>query len=123
MPQRCLLVQGDPAQLVWGSGTTGMGDEHCGGECEKLLQYPSDRAEPERNASSASSNPQREKEIVWCSKEELEAWALKVNSPLFSQPYLKKRIFMEGEKEAAFSPQGRLYRCYHIPPRCLLESR
>lgn len=82
MPQRCLLVQGDPAQLVWGSGTTGMGDEHCGGECEKLLQYLSDRAEPERNASSASSNPQREKEVVWCSKEELEAWVLKSKFPL-----------------------------------------
>ncbi|XP_044890037.1 uncharacterized protein LOC123379195 isoform X10 [Felis catus] len=42
---------------------------------------------------------------------------------LYFKPYLKKRIFMEGEKEAAFSPQGRLYRCCHIPPRCLLESK
>lgn len=60
-------MQGDPASLGWASGSTVIGDSHCGGECEKLSQYTRDRAEPEINTPSASSNPQREK-VVWAQR-------------------------------------------------------
>ena len=58
------------------------------------------------------------------SEKEFEAWVLKVNSVLSFQPYLKKRIFMEGEQEAAFFPfRDAVVDTFVHHPGPILESR